>query len=218
MKTFCVIGLGRFGQTLAVTLTRNGNQVMVIDENSDIINAIADTVTNAVVGDPTNEAVLRASGVKNYDCAIVCLSKNVNDSLLVTLTLKDIGVPYIVTRAISDQHKRVLEKIGVDKIIFPEQDMGEKVAYMLDKNNVMEYIEFSNDYSIVELKIPHSWIGKNLIELEVRKRYGVTIIAINNPDDAAMEVSPAPTHIFRQHDLVTLMGHNTDIDKIVKAL
>lgn len=218
MKSFCVIGLGRFGQTLAVTLARNENQVMVIDINADIVNALADTVTNAVIGDPTNEAVLRASGVKNYDCAVVCLSSSINDNLLVTLSLKDLGVPMVVSRAISDQHKRILEKIGADKIIFPEQDMGEKLAYMLDKNNVMEYIEFSNDYSIVEVKVPHSWVGKSIIDLEIRKRYGVTIIAINTTGSLNMDISPLPTRIFTQNDLVTLMGENTAIDKIAKAL
>ena len=115
MKSFCVIGLGRFGQTLACTLAESGNQVMVIDMDSDRVNAIADHVTNAVVGDPTNEALLRASGVKDYDCAVVCLSTNINDSILVTLMLKDLTVPKVVVRAISDSHKRVLEKVGAQR-------------------------------------------------------------------------------------------------------
>lgn len=131
MKSFCVLGLGRFGKTLALTLAQSGNQVLIIDEDSDDINALADSVTSAVVGDPTNEAVLRAAGVRDYDCAIVCSASNINDNILLTIMLKDLGVPKVVARALNDGHKRVLERLGVDLIAFPEQDMGEKLAYML---------------------------------------------------------------------------------------
>ena len=148
MKSFCVINIGRFGRTLALTLQASGHQVMIIDQNEEVINELADQVTSAIVGDPTNEAVLKAAGVKNYDCVIVCISTNINHSIMTTLLLKDMGVKKIVARATSEMHRRVLEKIGADQIVFPEKDMGEKLAYMLEKNNVLEYIEFSNDYSI----------------------------------------------------------------------
>ena len=218
MKTFCIIGLGRFGQTLALTLVRNGHQVMVIDANAEAVNLLSDVVTNAIIGDPTSESVLRASGVKNYDCAVVCVSDNINDSILITLLLKDLNVPKVVVRATSDLHKRVLEKIGADLVVFPEQDMGEKLAYMLEKTNVMEYIEFSAEYSIVEIKIPSSWLGKTIIELDVRKRYGLTIIAVSDEVQGSVDISPDPSRVFQAGESVTVMGANKSIERLIKHM
>ncbi len=218
MKSFCIIGLDTFGQTLALTLTQNGHQVMIIDENAEAVNALADVVTNAVIGDPTNESVLRAADVKQYDCAVICTSDNINDSILITLSLKDMGIPKVVARAVSDQHKRVLEKIGADQVVFPERDMGEKLAYMLDKNNVMDYIEFSSEYSIVEIKVPLSWVGKTLLELDVRKRFKVNVIAVTDQRTGKISISPAPDRPFDPMDLVSLIGLNVDIDKTVKNM
>lgn len=216
MKSFCIIGLGRFGQTLAMTLVKNGHQVMVIDRSPEIINILADVVTNAVIGDATSEAVLRASGVKNYDCAVVCLSQNINDSILATLLLKDIGVPKVVARANSALHKKVLEKIGADQIVFPEEDMGEKLAYTLEKINVLEYIEFSRDYSIVEVKIPKSWEGKTIVELDVRKKYSITVIAVTDGKNGVVDISPSLTRPFEEGDTITVVGADKNIDKFVK--
>jgi len=217
MKSFCIIGLDTFGQTLALTLTQNGHQVMVIDENNEAVNVLADIVTNAVIGEAVNENVLRASGVKDYDCAVVS-TDSMNDSILLTLMLKDMGIKKVVVRAVSNQHKRVLEKVGADQVVFPEQDMGEKLAYMLDKNNVMEYIEFSNEYSIVEVKVPRDWIGKSIIELNVRKKYGVNIIAVSAEGSSLMDITPKPDRVFSRGDLVTLLGANYDIDKLTKNM
>lgn len=216
MKSFCIIGLGRFGQTLAKTLVKSGHQVMVIDSDPDLINVMADTVTNAVVGDATSEAVLRASGVKNYNCAVVCLSQNINDSIMATLLLKDLGVPKIVARANSELHRRVLLKIGADQVVFPEQDMGEKLAYTLEKINVLEYIEFSDEYSIVEVKIPQQWIGKTLVELDIRKKSGLTVIAVADADTGVMDISPSLIRTFKDGDTVTVVGANKNIDEFVK--
>jgi len=216
MKSFCIIGLGRFGQTLALTLAKSHHQVMIIDENPEVVNLLADSVTNAVIGDATNEAVLRASGVKSYDCAVVCISKDINDSLMAALLLKDLGVPQVVVRAISDLHRRVLLKIGVDQVVFPEQDMGEKLAYTLDKVNVLEYIEFSNEYSIVELRVPDEWVGRNIVEVDVRKKYKITIIAVCDADTGIPDISPDLTRPFKKGDAVTVVGANENINKFVK--
>ncbi|MBQ9130493.1 MAG: TrkA family potassium uptake protein, partial [Clostridia bacterium] len=178
MKSFCIIGLGRFGQTLAVALLRNGHQVMIMDEYEEAVNTLADYATNAVIGDPTNEQTLRASGAAEYDCTVIALSNDINKSLLITMLLKDMGAPYVVARANSDLERRVLEKVGADRIVFPEQEMGEKLASMLESNNILERIQFSNEYSIVEIPMPAEWVGKNLIELSVRANYGVNVIAI----------------------------------------
>lgn len=213
-RSFAIIGLGRFGQTLAVNLAKTGHQVLVIDIDEDIINVMADTVTNAVVGDPTNEAVLRAADVHEYDCAVVATAESINDSVLITILLKEIGVKQVVARAGSEQHARVLEKIGADMVVFPERDMGEKLVHILDRNNVLEYIEFSDTHSIVEVAVPKAWIGKSLVELNVRRNYGVTVLAVG--DDRGTNISPDPNRKFRGDETVALLGENKDIDKITK--
>jgi len=213
-RSFCIIGLGRFGQTLAVNLVKTGHQVLVIDIDDDVVNVMSDVVTNAVVGDPTNEQVLRAAGAAEYDCAVVATAQSINDSILTVLTLKDIGVKQIVARAGSEQHGRVLEKIGADMVVFPEKDMGEKLVNILDRNNVLEYIEFSETHSIVEVAVPSKWVGRSLIELDVRRRYGVTVLAV--ADDGSMNISPDPTKKFTGSETVALLGENSAIDRITK--
>ncbi len=214
-RSFCIIGLGRFGQTLARSLAKTDHQVLVIDENDDVINAISDIVTNAVVGDPTNEAVLRAAGVSDYDCVVVATADNINDSILTTLTLNDMGIKQVVARASSDQHRRVLEKLGADMVVFPEQDMGEKLVGILDRNNVLEYIEFSDTHAIVEVAVPQRWVGKSLAELNVRKKYGVTVLAVNDPK-TGMNISPDPSKPFSADETVALLGEMAAIDRMTK--
>lgn len=219
-KSFCIIGMGRFGQTLAVNLARTDHQVLVIDINEDIINVMSDAVTNAVVGDPTNEAVLRAADVHEYDCVVVATAENINDSVLTVITLKEIGAKQIVARAGNDKHGKVLEKIGADMVVFPEKDMGERIVNILDRNNVMEYIEFSDTHSIVEITVPEAWIGKSLIELDVRRRHGITVLAVGNYNaesrSVSMDLSPDPSKPFTGDETVALLGENKAIDKFTK--
>ncbi len=214
-RSFCIIGLGRFGQTLAINLAKTGHQVLAIDIDENVINVIGDTVTNAVVGDPTNEAVLHAAGVSDYDCAVVATAGNINDSILTTILLKEIGVKQVVARAGSEQHGRVLEKIGADMVVYPERDMGEKLVHILDRNNVLEYIEFSDSHSIVEVAVPREWVGKSLIELNVRRHYGVTVLAVGD-DGGITNISPDPARKFTAADTVALLGENKAIDKLTK--
>lgn len=214
MNSFCIIGLGKFGQSLALSLASEGKQVMVIDTDDDKVSEIADFVTNAIIGDPTNEAVLRASGVKDYDCAVVCFTGNINENILLTIMLKELGVKKVIVRAVNDGHQRVLERIGADMIVFPEKDMGEKMAFRLTKENVTEYIEFTG-YTLVEMIVPHSWDGKNLIDLNVRRRFGVNIIAITDRD-GNVDVSPAPTRVFVNGEKVSLIGSDENVAKIMK--
>ena len=214
MKSFCIIGLGRFGQTLAVALLRNGHQVMVMDEIEDAVTPLADYVTNAVIGDPTSEKTLRASGAAEYDCTVIALSNDINKSLLITMLLKDMGAPYVVARANSDLERRVLEKVGADRIVFPEQEMGEKLASMLESNSILERIQFSNEYSIVELPMPEEWVGKTLIELSVRANYGVNVIAITDEKDR-MDIAPNPKEPLKAGHSITIIGENKKIDRLV---
>lgn len=214
MKSFCVIGLGKFGTALAQTLAESGGQVMIIDTDSDKVTAMADIVTNAVIGDPTNESVLRAAGITDYECAVVCLTSNINANILMTIMLKELGVKKVISRALNEGHRKVLERIGADMIIFPERDMGEKLGYMLTKNNVTDFVEFSG-YNIIEIEVPDGWKGRSLIDLELRKRYSVNVIAVSRAD-GGVDVSPQPTRVFTDGDKVSIIGSNSDIDRLMK--
>lgn len=213
MKSFCVIGLGKFGMTLVRSLSEQGCQVMAIDVDADKINEIADVVTNAVIGDPTNESVLRACGAGDYDCAVICLHTNMNDSILLSVMLKDMGIKRVISRASNEKHKMVLERIGVDTVVFPEHDTAEKLAYVISKNNISDYIEFDG-YKLVECDVPSEWCGKSLVELDVRKKYGVSIIAVRaNDQDKTVDVSPDPMRKFNSGEMISVIGADKDIDR-----
>ena len=213
MKSFCILGLGKFGTTLAETLAKNGKQVLVIDADADKINAIADQVTYAVIGDPTNEKVLRSAGVKDYQCAVVCMTQ-INENILLTITLKEMGIQKVISRAVNEGHHKVLEKLGADGIIFPEKDTAEKLAFMLQKDNVTEYIDF-HGYRIVEIRVPHTWVGKSLIDLELRSKYEVTVLAVITQDGNA-EIPPSPRRKFREDEIVSVLGTEKTVAKLTR--
>ena len=213
MKSFCIIGLGSFGRTLAERLARNGCQVMVIDEDAQKVNLIADIVTDAIIGDPTNENVLRDCGVRNYDCCVNCFYENLNDSVLVTVILKELGVREVISRAGNQRHKDVLLKLGADAVVFPEQDMGEKLADMLIRKNVVDYFELHGEYAMAEVKVPKKWVGMNLMELDVRKKYKLTVVSVCNRDGTFI-LPPVPSTPFAEGDVVSVVGKKEDIDKV----
>lgn len=214
MKSFVVFGLDAFGQTLAVSLERNGHQVMVIDQDEEAVRKVADITTDAIIGDPLSESVLRKAGVTGFDTAVISFPGEINNTILLTIMLKDMGIKRVVARACSELECKVLEKIGVDSIVFPERDMGEKLANTLDKQDVIEYLRYSEDYSIVEEKVPAAWVGKTMIELDLRRKYGINIIAINENGSGKINISPMPDRQFLEGDVVTLIGSNKNIDKL----
>ncbi|MBO5035145.1 MAG: TrkA family potassium uptake protein, partial [Oscillospiraceae bacterium] len=173
MKTFVIIGLGRFGTSVALELSALGHEVLAMDLAEDKVQRVADKVTHAVVADARDINVLNALGVRNFDCAVVAMGSDVGNSALVTLNLKELGLQQVVCKAQSHVHQRVLEKIGADRVIFPEHEMGVKLAQGLSSSSVLNFIEFSEDYGIVELAIPRSWQGKTIRELDVRNAYHV---------------------------------------------
>ncbi|MDD4125439.1 MAG: TrkA family potassium uptake protein [Eubacteriales bacterium] len=213
-RSFCIIGLGSFGSNLALTLMKNRSQVLVIDNNEDKVDALADRVTNAVCGDPTNESVLRAAGVTSYDCCVVCLSDSMENATLVTLMLKEMGIKKVVARASSDLHKKVLLKVGADMVVFPEQDMGKKLASNLTKTDVFEYINLSDKFSIMELKAPKKWIGKPITELNIRQKYGVNVIAMKDQDDNLI-IFTDPNKPIKEGQVMVIIGSNSDLARIV---
>ena len=212
MKSFIVFGLDAFGQTLAISLEQNGHQVMVVDEDEAAVRKVADITTDSLIGDPMSESVLRMADVASFDTAVISLPGQINNTVLLTIMLKDMGVRRVVARACSELECRVLDKIGVDTIVFPERDMGEKLAHTLDKQDVFEYLRYSDEYSIVEKKVPADWVGKTIIDLDLRRKYGINIIAIN--ENGKINISPLPTRQFLETDAVTLIGSNKSIQKL----
>lgn len=178
MKQYAVIGLGRFGSSVAKTLAEKGQQVLAIDEKEDVVQDLAEFVTNAVCIDATDEKALKNIGVQSVDVAIVAIGKSLEASILVTLALKELGVAKIIAKAVSENQGKVLEKLGVNVVVFPERDMGEKLANKLISPEVVEEINLSPEYSLFEITTPHEFIGKSLKDLEVKAKYSINIIAI----------------------------------------
>lgn len=216
MKSFVVFGLDAFGQTLAISLEQSGHQVMIIDDDEEAVRKIADITTDAIIGDPMSESVLRKAGVASFDTAVISFPGEINNTILLTMMLKDLGVGRVVARASSELDCKVLEKIGVDTIVFPERDMGEKLAHTLDKQDVFEYLRYSEDYSIVEKKVPADWVGKTMIELDLRRKYSINIIAINEDGSGKINIAPLPDRCFLEGDVVTLIGSNKNINKLTR--
>ncbi len=214
MKSFVVIGVGRFGAALAKELTELGHEVLALDQSEEAITHIADHVTHAVIGDAKDENVIRSIGVRNFDCAVVAIASDIQDSVLVTLMLKDMGVKKVIAKAQSLMHMRVLERIGADQVVFPERDMGQRVAQSLAASNIIDFIELSEDYSIIELNCPKKWCGKTLLELNIRGEYGANIIAVRGSEGKQVTVSPPANYRLTEGDVLIVIGANNDLDEL----
>ncbi|GLH65309.1 TrkA family potassium uptake protein [Parageobacillus sp. G301] len=211
---YAVIGLGRFGSSLATTLHQAGNEVLAIDRNEERIEEYKDHVTYAVVADSTDEEALKSVGIRNFDAVIVAIGDDIQASILTVLILKELGVKKVVAKAINKRHGQVLYKVGADWVVFPERDMGERVATQLMSPNVLDYIELAKDYSIKEVKVPPSMIEKNLRELNLRARFNITVIAIIS--DGKVSISPSPDRIIKEGDILVVIGENKDLDQFEK--
>lgn len=216
MKSFVVFGLCPFGKTVAQTLEKGGKQVMVIDQDEDAVREMADVVTDAIIGDPLSEAVLRSAGVTSYDCAVISFPGKINDTILLTVTLKEMGLKRVVSRVSSELEAKVLKKVGADEVIFLERDMGEKLAHTLEKQDVLEYLRYSDDYAIIQEKVPAAWVGKTMIELNVRRKFGINIIAVQVGGTGKININPAPDRVFEENDVIAIIGSNKDLNKHAK--
>ncbi len=204
MKSYAVIGLGRFGSQIATRLYEYGQEVLVIDRHETIVNQIADHVTRAAVGDAMDKSVLKSLGVADCDCAIVALGSDLAASVLITMNLKSLNVPCIICKAHDDTHREILEKLGADQVIIPERVIADKIAGSLASPNILEYIELSEDYGIVEVNAPRSWIGKSFQEMNVREAFGVTVIAVKQGDQ--VKVSPPAHYKVAEGATLVLLG------------
>ena len=214
MKSYIVIGLGRFGTTLARQLCMLGAEVLAMDVRSDLVQQVANDVTHAVVGDAQDKEVLRALGVREFDCAIIAIGDDLAASVLTTMNLKELEVPYIICKAHDETHRRVLEKLGVDRVIIPEQENAQRLARSLNSHNVLDYIELSEDYGILEVPAPKSWVGKTLKELNVRAKLGVNIIAVES--GKTTNVSPSADYKILEGDIMVVLGDNYSLEAVQK--
>nr|6S5E_A Chain A, Ktr system potassium uptake protein A [Bacillus subtilis subsp. subtilis str. 168]6S5E_B Chain B, Ktr system potassium uptake protein A [Bacillus subtilis subsp. subtilis str. 168]6S5E_C Chain C, Ktr system potassium uptake protein A [Bacillus subtilis subsp. subtilis str. 168]6S5E_D Chain D, Ktr system potassium uptake protein A [Bacillus subtilis subsp. subtilis str. 168]6S5E_E Chain E, Ktr system potassium uptake protein A [Bacillus subtilis subsp. subtilis str. 168]6S5E_F Chain len=210
-KQFAVIGLGRFGGSICKELHRMGHEVLAVDINEEKVNAYASYATHAVIANATEENELLSLGIRNFEYVIVAIGPNIQASTLTTLLLKELDIPNIWVKAQNYYHHKVLEKIGADRIIHPEKDMGVKIAQSLSDENVLNYIDLSDEYSIVELLATRKLDSKSIIDLNVRAKYGCTILAIKHHGDICL--SPAPEDIIREQDCLVIMGHKKDIKR-----
>lgn len=216
MKSILVIGLGRFGSYLSRKLVELGNEVMIVDSDEENIRDLLPLVTNAQIGDCKKEDVLRSLGVGNFDLCFVCIGDDFQSSLEITSLLKELGAKRVISKASRDIHAKFLLRNGADEVTDPEREIAEKLAVRYSKNNVFDYIELTKDVSIYEIPPAESWIGKSIRELNFRVRYHASILATKVGDT----VSPLPSaeHIFRSDEHLMIMGHHTDVEKILKLL
>ena len=214
MKSYIVIGLGLFGGEVSRQLCSLGCEVLAMDVDSNLVQQVANDVTHAVVGDGRDKEVLKALGAGSFDCAIVAIGDNLAASVLTAVNLMELNVPYVVCKAHDETHQRVLEKLGVDRVIIPECEFAGKLARSLSSHNVLDYIELSKDYGILEVPAPKSWIGKTILELNVRAKLGVNIIAVEN--EKTTNVSPSANYRIEAGDIMVVLGDNKALDAVQK--
>ncbi|MDU7904371.1 MAG: TrkA family potassium uptake protein [Peptostreptococcaceae bacterium] len=212
MKQYIVIGCGRFGSSVATTMHLLGHQVMAIDKNDDAVQAISEKVTHAAIVDVTDEQALRALGMGNFDVAIIAIGSDIRASIMATLIAKEMGVEQIVCKAKDELQAKVLYKIGADRVVFPERDMGVRVAHNLVSNNILDHIELDPDYSIVEIVTPKEWEGKTLIDLDLRAKYEITVLAIKC--GKSINVTPSPEEELKAGSILVVIGQNSKISTI----
>lgn len=214
MKSYVVVGLGRFGSEVARQLYRLGCEVLAMDVKSELVQQIANDVTHAVVGDCRDKEVLKALGAGNFDCAIIAIGDDLSASVLATMNMKEMGVPYLVCKAHDDTHGRILEKLGANRVVIPEQENAARLAKSLSAPNLLDYIELSDDYGIVEIPAPRSWEGKTLRELNVRAKLGLNILAVRS--NGAIDVSPAADYQIHEGDILVMLGDNRALEAVQK--
>lgn len=212
MKSILVIGMGRFGRHLSYKMKELGNDVMIVDKDTEIIGELADDFTDAYIGDCSKEGVIRSLGVRNFDICYVTIGEDFQSSLIVTSYLKKIGAKYVVTKARTDIQAEILGKIGADEVVYPERDMAEKIAVMHNANNIFDYIELTSEYAIYEVPVVKTWIGKTVIDVDIRKHHNVNVIAVKNGN--VLTASHLGEYVFKNEDVLVVIGKSTDVFKL----
>ena len=216
MKSVLVIGMGRFGQHIAMKFQELGNDVMVIDISEEKINDILPQITSAQIGDCTKEQVLRSIGVSNFDICVVSIGNNFQSSLEVTLLLKELSAPYVIAKASRDIHAKFLMRSGADEVIYPEKEMAEKVAVRHNANNVFDYIQLTPEYSVFEITPMDSWMNKTIEQVAVRTKYHISILATKKGDN--IRPLPRADYVFTQGEHLIVFGKKEDVFKFTKRI
>ncbi|MEF9934181.1 MAG: TrkA family potassium uptake protein [Clostridium sp.] len=212
-KQYIIIGLGRFGASIAKTLYSLGNEVLAVDVDEEVIQDISPDVTHAVQADATDEGVLRALGLRNFDVAVITIGSDAQASIMATLLVKELGVKYVIAKAHNEVHAKVLYKIGADRVVFPERDMGVRVAHNLCSSSILDYIELSPDYSIMEVTAINKWVGRTLKDLDIRSRFGINVMAIKRGND--INISPTADEFVKKGDILVVIG-GTESLKVIE--
>jgi trk system potassium uptake protein TrkA len=213
-KEFAVIGLGRFGGSICHSLAEEGMGVMAIDKDENRVNDYSMIASHAVVGDSTDEKVLKGLGIRNFDHVIVAIGDDIQASILTTIILKELGVKNITAKALNDYHEKVLIKIGADHVVHPERDMGKRIAHNMISNSVLDYLELSDEHSIVEIVANARIDGYSILDLDIRAKYGITIVAIKRKNEII--VSPQANEVISEKDILIVIGADVDINRFEK--
>lgn len=215
-REFAVIGLGRFGGSVCRELSMEGMEVLAIDRDEDKVNEFKTIASHAVIADSTDEATLKELGIRNIDHVIIAIGDNIQASILTTVILTDLGIKKITVKAQNDYHERILNKIGADQVVHPERDMGRRIAHSIISNNILDYLELSDEYSIVEVKASKRMLGKSLIDLNIRAHYGCNVVAVKTGKE--INVSPTADFMIEKEDILIVIGSDQDISRFEKKL
>ena len=215
MKSILLIGLGRFGRHIALKLNALNHQVMAIDHNEERVNALLPFVTNAQIGDSTNEEFLAALGVGNYDACIVAIGDNFQNSLETTYLLKELGARKIIARASKEMQEKFLLRNGADEVVYPEKQLAAWTAIRCSSEHILEYIELDDEYAIFEVEIPSDWSGKSILELDIRKKHGINILGVRTNGKLNMNITP--NTVFRYGTSVLVLGQEKTVHKCFRT-
>ena len=215
MKSVLLIGLGRFGRHMAERLIAEGNEILAVDINEERVNDAIDMVTDAQIGDATNEHFVESLGVRNFDLCVVAIGDNFQSSLEATALLKDCGASLVLARANRDVHAKFLLRNGADHVVYPEKEMAQRLAGKYGHDNIFDYIELTEEYAIYEIPVPDTWVGSSIVEKEVRKKYHISILATK--EAGRMNPLPGADHVFRGAETLIVMGHFRDVRTVTKV-
>jgi trk system potassium uptake protein len=213
-KSFLVIGAGRFGSSVAFTLHESGHDVMVVDKDEELIQQISSEVTDAVTANAASETSLKAIGVRDFDAVVLAIGFDIQASIMAAILLVEQEAKYIVAKAQTDLHGKVLNKVGVNRVVYPERDMGHKLARSLIAPTIIDMIELSDEYSVVEVTAPGEMVGKSLLELNLRARYGVSVIAFRRKNKGKTLISPVAEDVIEADDIIVAIGENKHLKKL----
>ena len=214
MKSILVIGLGRFGRHMAKKFSEQNNDVMAIDINEERINNVLSVVTKALIGDATNERFMETIGVRDFDLCVVAIGDNFQSSLETTALLKDLGAKFVLARASRDVHAKFLLRNGADDVIYTEKETAERLAVKYGSDNIFYYIELNDEYSIYEIAVPSSWLNKSILKVNVRSKYGISILATKQGNN--IYPLPKPEHVFTDSESLMILGKNEDVSRFIK--